>query len=188
MSSEYYRERKRRQNCEYRVRLREQTLLAYGGRCACSACAEIRLDRLTLDHVSGNGDQDRRGGRLNFFAKLRKEGWPRQDGLRVLCYNCNCGPHLEVVEHSYRDAAWYRRLKAKTMEVYGGACVCGEAQLEFLTLDHIDPIGKQQNRLTGNRFYRWLQSNGWPMRDQLRVLCFNCNCARQFAGLQLEAI
>lgn len=29
--------------------------------------------------------------------------------------------------------------------------------------------------------YRWLRKNGFP-KDRFRVLCFNCNCARNRTG------
>jgi hypothetical protein len=76
---------------------------------------------------------------------------------------------------------------------YGGKCqCCGESIPEFLTLDHIDGLGaRQRKRLSngeikgpvaaGAPFYEWLKTQGWP-KDNLRLLCYNCNCARYHNG------
>lgn len=56
---------------------------------------------------------------------------------------------------------------------------CGEANFEFLGLDHIDGGGRQHmlriNRPGGTTFYYWLRKRGWP--DGYRTLCNNCNHA-----------
>lgn len=75
---------------EYRLRIREEALKAYGGFCV--NCGESRLPLLTLDHIDDNGAEHRREtntkGGWNFYRKMRQQGWP--PGLQVLCYNCNC--------------------------------------------------------------------------------------------------
>lgn len=68
------------------------------------------------------------------------------------------------------------KLKRRTMEAYGGASCrcCGEDEIEFLTLDHIEPIRSQKREHGyGSHFYLWLQQNGYP--EGLQVLCYNCN-------------
>lgn len=55
------------------------------------------------------------------------------------------------------------------------AC-CGEDEIEFLSIDHINGGGiKQRKKLgrSGWSFYLWLKSNNFP--DGFRVLCHNCN-------------
>lgn len=74
----------------------------------CKCCGESNIKFLTIDHIDGNGRQDRlrlglRGGGYIFYAKLRKLGYPI--GYQVLCWNCNCGraknggicPHKEII-------------------------------------------------------------------------------------------
>lgn len=76
-----------------------------------------------------------------------------------------------------------RKVKQQAMELYGDsrcAC-CGESNLGFLTLDHITPVecGKgARGRFGGCNFYKYLRSRGWPMRDEIQVLCCNCNFSR----------
>lgn len=59
---------------------------------------------------------------------------------------------------------------------------CGEKQLKFLTIDHIDGCNKQQRKIHGQgaRFYDWLKARKFP--DGFQVLCFNCNSGRSING------
>jgi len=73
---------------------------------------------------------------------------------------------------------WYKKVRKECLDAYGGICACcGEKNLEFLTIDHIDG-GGHQHRLRvgiGNHFYEWLKRNNFP--SGYRVLCYNCNCS-----------
>lgn len=76
--------RKHNQKC------RNIVITHYGGdppKCAC--CGESHYEFLTIDHVNGGGDKDRkaRGSGSNVYHSLIKDGFP--PGLRVLCYNCH---------------------------------------------------------------------------------------------------
>ena len=80
-------------NRERYARLRIAALVAYGGeppRCAC--CGEWRVEFLTLDHSDRRGAEHRRelrAAHLNIWEWCRREGYPADRGLRVLCANCN---------------------------------------------------------------------------------------------------
>jgi hypothetical protein len=96
---------KRREKCrqdqrKIRKNLKREMVNAYGGQCAC--CGESHIEFLTLDHVNGDGAEERlrlgfRQGNKNkdggigsaFYLHLKKLGWPN-NGYQVLCYNCNC--------------------------------------------------------------------------------------------------
>lgn len=87
------RERIRQNGRIYHIRIRQQVIAHYGGKCAC--CGEDRLEFLTIDHVGGRGvgAEHRRalaksGINSSFILWLRKHGYP--EGYQVLCYNCNC--------------------------------------------------------------------------------------------------
>jgi hypothetical protein len=72
-----------------------------------------------------------------------------------------------------------RNLKIKTnfIEMYGNKCACcGEKQIEFLTLDHID-YSKKGKGETGSKAYMKALAEYRP--DLYQVLCYNCNCARR---------
>lgn len=77
-----------------------------------------------------------------------------------------------------------RKIKQEVLAHYGGRCACcGEDNLLFLTIDHIDGNGTAHRKSVGrygSTFYSWLRTHGLPLGFQ--VLCFNCNCGRQLNG------
>ncbi len=83
----------------------------------------------------------------------------------------------------------YRKVKREVMDAYGGVCqCCGEARIEFLTLDHINQDGAEHRRntdpntsCTGYNFYLRLRREGFPDWG-LQVLCANCNTAKGAYG------
>lgn len=75
-----------------------------------------------------------------------------------------------------------QRVKAAVFTYYGGyrcAC-CGETEVLFLTLDHVNNDGAEFRRMIvgdqarggGQITYYWLFRNGFP--DGYQVLCANC--------------
>lgn len=68
--------------------LRQETIDAYNATCAC--CGESYPDVLTIDHVNGGGNEQRRvvGAGSAFYSWLRKQGFP-QGEYQCLCFNCN---------------------------------------------------------------------------------------------------
>lgn len=84
-----------------------------------------------------------------------------------------------------RNARCVWKLRLEIIAAYGGHCeCCGESAPEFLTIDHNgisperDANGK---RIGGKQMYRMLKRLNFP-RDGYRLLCWNCNCARQYFG------
>lgn len=77
-----------------------------------------------------------------------------------------------------------RALKREVIDAYGGACVCcGEATIEFLTIDHTDGSGAEHRRRVGKGrgIYQDLKRRGFP-QDGYACRCFNCNIALGFYG------
>ena len=77
----------------------------------------------------------------------------------------------------------YRQNKRlEILEHYGKICkCCGETQLEFLTIDHINNDGAQHRRDLGkgaSSYNVWLDiiRNGFP--PDFQILCMNCNWAK----------
>lgn len=67
-------------------------------------------------------------------------------------------------------------LKNQVIEKYGGKCVCcGESEILFLTIDHINNDGYKDSDKYKS-FYYILRRNS--IREDLQVLCFNCNCGK----------
>lgn len=72
-----------------------------------------------------------------------------------------------------------KQLKERIVNAYGGKCACcGESNIEFLSIDHINGKGNEHRRLLktkgGTSFYHWLEKNNFP-KDNFRLLCMNCN-------------
>lgn len=77
----------------------------------------------------------------------------------------------------------YHRLRAKILAAYGPHCsCCGETEVLFLTIDHVNNDGKQHRVKHGNQanLYRSIVRAGFP--SDYRILCFNCNSGRQLNG------
>jgi len=71
------------------LKLRLEVIEGYGGKC--ELCGEDNPYFLTIDHVNGDGAEERRllGGQVAIYRKLRNNNYPK-DNYRLLCYNCNC--------------------------------------------------------------------------------------------------
>lgn len=60
---------------------------------------------------------------------------------------------------------------------YGRECsCCGEKEITFLSIDHIDGNGTKHRKKIQNGTYRWLVRNNFP--KEFQTLCFNCNWGR----------
>lgn len=98
-----------------------------------------------------------------------------------------------LAEYRARAAKYSRelreRLRREVMNEYGGGkCFCcNEDHLEFLVIDHINGGGDFHRaslgcKTGGHPFYAKLKQLGFPFRDELRVLCQNCNASYGFYG------
>ncbi len=88
-----------------------------------------------------------------------------------------------AISRKFRDKRTRWRIKVINHYSKGlNVCsCCGESDVRFLTIDHINGGGRQDKDFNGgNNRYRKLISKGYP--DGFQVLCFNCNCARAING------
>jgi len=79
-----------------------------------------------------------------------------------------------------------RKLRKDVLNAYGNKCMCcGETEQKFLTIDHIYNDGAEHRRSlnirSAEKLYCWLRKNNYP-KDRFQLLCFNCNCAKQYYG------
>jgi len=74
--------------------------------------------------------------------------------------------------------------KIRVIEKYGGKCACcGEKRIEFMTMDHINNDGGQERKKYGEGNTPYNRLDKLPVdRSKYQVLCFNCNCAKQYSG------
>lgn len=79
-----------------------------------------------------------------------------------------------------RQKASRLNLKLQVLSRYGGRCVCcGETNMHFLSIDHINGNGKAHRKEINHlgTFYHWLRKNGFP-QGNYQALCFNCNLGK----------
>lgn len=72
--------------------LKSLVINSYGGKCSCPGCIETNIDFLTIDHSFNDGGKIREEiGCATVYRDLKKRGFPKDEGIQVLCYNCNMG-------------------------------------------------------------------------------------------------
>lgn len=71
-------------------KLRMEVVKAYGGKCEC--CGDKNIEFLAIDHEFGNGRKHRlavAGLGSAFYSWLKRHKFPKNEGLRLMCHNCN---------------------------------------------------------------------------------------------------
>lgn len=105
--------------------------------------------------------------------------WPRKS-------ECTAEQWEAIKAASRHRAAVYRkRTKREVIDAYGGRCACcGEAEIAFLCIDHINGGGRNERNKWASfgslQLYRDLRARGYPPGYQ--VLCANCNLAKEAPG------
>jgi hypothetical protein len=130
-------------------------------------------------------------------VELTEKNWCRRISRNHICNDC-WNKYRRKWYHSnqkYREQQNgymknYRENQKRIVFIhYGGnppkcAC-CGETELDFLTLDHINNDGAEQRRKIfgkertggGLEFNIWLIKNDFP--EGIQILCYNCNCGKR---------
>ncbi len=138
----------------------------------CQPCGKKHLDALQ------NKLQRECSARM-IVEKKCPRCYKANDNGGVICNSC-----LEIGRQRHQEA------KAKCMEGYGGKCACcGETEIAFLSIDHVNDDGAHQRRIkqtgtvngTGEQLYRWLIRNGFP-KDHFQCLCMNCQWGKRLCG------
>jgi hypothetical protein len=75
--------------------------------------------------------------------------------------------------------------KQRVVAAYGGACTCcGESEITFLTVDHVNgrlpEHRRRTSKMSGWILYKHVEREGYP--DTYTILCFNCNSGRAING------
>lgn len=113
-----------------------------------------------------------------------------KDGLTPYCRTCwKHRNKAQYTQHREKRVVWMRAyrgdLKKQVVDAYGGCCACcGEAKIEFLTIDHVNNDGAAHRRELGVSggpiLHRHIIERGFPADFQ--ILCWNCNGAKGVYG------
>ena len=156
--------------------LRNTIFAHYGWSCVC--CDESIREFMTIDHI--NGKHNKRLIGAVAYRQIIKDGFP--DDVQTMCFKCNTAkglygqcPHRHAWTPLTPSSKKRQRLKQQVIDHYGSVCACcGESDLCFLNVDHIDGGGKQHRKIIGNvGIYNWLRKHKFP--NGFRILCANCN-------------
>jgi hypothetical protein len=117
----------------------------------------------------------------------RMREWRLRQGDKYRCYTrqrywdkVNSMTEEEKTVFYRRQADRKKRqndlMKTAVYEAYGNKCACcGETEMSFLTIDHMDGDGGKHRReigSSGDRILHWLVRNKFPRGFQ--ILCWNC--------------
>lgn len=110
--------------------------------------------------------------RRDYLPVYLEENREKVAAQQAAWYQKNTGRRKAYMKKYRRD------LKMEVLSKYGEVCqFCGEAEPEFLTLDHIEGGGNAHRRTLGDNgsmaVYRDLKKQGFPLG--YRCLCLNCN-------------
>lgn len=139
----------------------------------CGRCGDTLISQRHEDYCRKNmRTQSRRT-----FKKRENEG---------LCIGCGGVRDTDLKNCSkcrVRQRTYTALDKLAVFEYYGMECACcGEdADLAFLTIDHIDGNGREHKRQERiGDMYAWLIRKGFP--GGFQTLCYNCNLGKYRNG------
>ena len=126
-------------------------------------------------------------GRKEAIKKSGKRWYEAHSEARIK----QCMEYARLPERKLARKEARKQLKKECFTAYNRGrppvCVCcGEAMLNFLTLDHIFNDGfkdrKREGKTTGILQYEKLKRQGYPNKERFQVLCYNCNCGKGTNG------
>lgn len=123
--------------------------------------------------------------------KAREKAYYQANRERIIAYRKEHKAEHNIATAKYRKAhgeeikeyhkTRYGAFKEQAFDYYGRVCVCcGETELAFLTIDHINGYGTQHRKKIGTSIYKWLVQNNFP--EGFQTLCWNCNWGKRLLG------
>jgi len=114
------------------------------------------------------GCKDRRQENENRTNRKRAE-----EGRCTGCGRERDGSNKRCAACRAKFRAYLLRARLACLYHYGRACACcGEREISFLQIDHVNGGGRRHREEVGN-LYAWLRRNGFP--EGFQTLCANCN-------------
>lgn len=171
--------------CCERVKMR--FIEMYGGHCA--LCDPNDPDAwepefLSLDHVRGDGAEERKLGHNTYwcYQDAVKDGVPDFTKYRLLCHNHNgsLGHPRKPYEDLTPEGRAAREIKDFVIDGYGGKCACcGKTDRDFLQLDHVNGGGSKMSK-EKNKMWHYRDARDRNFPPDYQVLCSNCNMSKHF--------
>ncbi len=84
-----WRERRLEKGRKRDAEARREVIRRYGGKC--EICGISQIEYLTLDHSFDDGAEHRKAVHRKIYRDIVKNGFPKDKGYRVLCWNHNIG-------------------------------------------------------------------------------------------------
>jgi len=96
---------------------------------------------------------------------------------------------VREMSKQYRKTLKIKALKAYSRDKIRCVC-CGEKEIDFLCLDHIENTGKSDRKKygLGTQFFKWLKANNYPQNLKLQVMCYNCNISKRINGICIHKL
>ena len=120
--------------------------------------------------------------------RVRQQSAARRSARRVQGKCIICGKDMRTsrsccADCTARQSNRNHRFRDAVLDHYGRECVCcGESEVLFLCLDHVENDGAAHRREhgTGSKFMEWVVRNNYP--SGLQTLCWNCNAGKHLNG------
>lgn len=142
-------------------------------------CTTCGVERTRDEFYRASGPKARRDGRES-RCKYCSRKRCRRDRLKHLDARLATGRSYEA-EHRKERRKARENLRREAITAYGAKCsCCGESEMVFLAIDHLNGGGARQRKEISNHTYRWLKKLGYPSGFQ--VLCHNCNWAKHIGS------
>lgn len=134
-----------------------------------------------------NPDPFRASAKKHYYAhKEKHKQWSKkyyeEHKNQIFKYVENWGKTHKEKLHSYQRN---HRKKVKQIVImhYGGKCrCCGETNIAFLCLDHVNGDGNKHRKQFKGSIYEWVIAHNFPKKPVFQVLCANCNMAKTHLG------
>jgi len=179
---------------DHLLRLKQEAFNILGG-ASCAICGDNIFSHLTIDHVNNDGSDDRKSGltthTLHCAIVRGKLTENKLKNLRILCWNHNCSRTREYLDLQFKDQntrqRQYTKLWKEAFDFFGPCEVCGEKNLKFLTIAHINDDGAERRRRgegLSTALIQKFRNAKWPkdLKEIYCIQCFTCNCSDYYGN------
>lgn len=139
--------------------------------------------------------------RKEYCDPCKRKQWKRENRVRnrIVENKRRNLPHVKLHETKLRHAikhitnAKYRARDIEKRKYYinflGSKCItCGEHQIEFLNIDHVNNDGAEERKKfkTTNILYILSKKTELEIKERYQLLCYNCNWIKYMDSLKLN--